>query len=100
MSEIVKPEVLQPGTLDGVLEGGADSAIRPNPALARLGHRREDRVDVLTHRDFPPAPGLRVLEANHAARQVDLRPQQPGDLTQTHARFERHAHNGTEVRIT
>jgi hypothetical protein len=76
---VVEVEVVEAGDGDGVLESPPDASGRPEPADARRRHRGEQLVDRLAHRDLTSAAGLRALELEHAAEQVDPLPGQPED---------------------
>jgi len=67
VAKVVKAEVLQAGAGNGILEGGVDSAVRPDPALPRFRHGPENRIDLLTHRDFTPTVRVAAFAAAAAA---------------------------------
>jgi hypothetical protein len=73
-------EPVQPRSLDRILERRAHVASRPYATLMPAWKGRQDLVDGLPHRDLAALAGLRLLQTQDTAAEVDPVPAQSQQL--------------------
>src|SRR5262249_46481099 len=98
MAKVMETEVVDLRLPTRALEGPADVPPRGNVASAehevlylRPRQRRKRIVYGPVHRNLPSATALRLLEAQHAAGEVDTLPGEAKDLVLAHSGVERSA---------
>src|SRR5262245_9447588 len=82
-----------------MLPGSARERTAEDASLSKLGPRRKDPIDRLAHRDLAPTAGLRPLEPEDTAREVDTFPRQPHELSLPQPGLEGHRHDVMQVTV-